>query len=155
MIQLIQSFAQGHNHGLSDIFFPHYIEELSKGTAKPFMLDALSQHKAWQIRYMVGGESRTPADALTKLAGDENRFVRCAVAANDYTPQEILRALSKDKEEIVRFAVAAYYCTPHDVLQTLSKDKSRYVQLAASYKIEIIESNRRAVSLSLTQALHA
>ena len=57
-----------------------------------------------RYRYIIAGNPNTPLRVLTKLAEDEDRFVRRRVAENSNVPQALLLQLARDSEPEVKVA---------------------------------------------------
>ncbi len=136
------SRAMGSVSGKSvlDIMFPNFLEEVIRGTATPYMLCVMAEHKSWEKRYASASSEKTPPEVLARLAKDKIVYVRCAAAANEYTPPRVLVEALKDKEEIVRCAAVANLSTPLDVLcRTMVQDPSWRVRAAASYQMKSVQ----------------
>lgn len=74
-----------------------------------FILNWLSYHGDWEVRYWVADNPNTLPKTLERLSYDEKSGVRSEVARNPNTSQEILDRLSYDKNCYVRLGVT---CNP-------------------------------------------
>ena len=80
----------------------------------------------------VAENEETPAEVLTLLAKDEDRWVRRAVAENEQAPAEALALLAKDQSWHVRREVGRRSDTPAEVLTLLAKDPDEEVRSAVA-----------------------
>ena len=81
------------------------------------------------VRQEAASDPTTPANALLKLANDEDEEVRCAAAGNPNAPAEALLRLADDEDRYVKWAVAGNLNTPTEALLKLAHDKYKDVRL--------------------------
>lgn len=72
-------------------------------------------NKDWRVRYAEANSPDASAEALRRLAKDEDRDVRRAVAGNWSAPAEALEKLARDEDRDVCRAVAVNPNTPEHV----------------------------------------
>lgn len=83
------------------------------------------KYLAFEAKLDQAQNSNTPLDVLTKLANDEDKDVRKAVANNPKTPPDILTKLASDENPEIRRTVATNQNTPLQTLNKLAGDKVR------------------------------
>lgn len=98
-------------------------------------LDRLAHDDDENVRFAVAENPRTDSGTLHFLANDEDRYVKSAVAANKNTDNSDLKLLATDMHPNVRFSVAKNLKTPKDVLELLANDRFDVVREKANHRL--------------------
>lgn len=107
---------------------------VSKQPMAPPLLQALTNHPDYMVRWSVVLNPTVTAALLATLAGDSVDFVRREVARHALTPHEVLHQLSLDSVLGVRYAVAANPHTRWNTLERMVHSKSlRIVRAIANH----------------------
>lgn len=108
--------------------------------ANPEIIQKFLADTSWVVRYgmVIYSSDLLESSAWEKLAQDEERMVRYALATSKATPANILSILAKDREYDVRLAVTENCNTHAHDLMYLQNDKNRTVKKAAKAKLKEI-----------------
>ena len=98
----------------------------------PEALSRLAHDEDPYVRQKVAQNAHTSPDTLHRLAHDEDGDVRWEVAANAHTSPDTLDHLAHDKDRTVRLKVAGNAHTSPDTLERLARDEDRTVRLEAA-----------------------
>ena len=85
------------------------------------MSEARYRNKSNNFGWLEAQDKSTPAEALEMLAGDDDYFVRKAVAQNASAPPEALEKLAGDDAQWIRRAVAHHPSAPEELIYLLRK----------------------------------
>ena len=122
------------------------------------LLVELSKVEDMGSRWAVAKNPHTPAEVLTKLAGDEVNLVRALVATNPNTPAAVLQSLFGD-EKIVRDGLSGNPATPPKLLKILADDSDRMVRMRIaenpSAPIELLEKLMNDTDENVAKAARA
>ncbi len=111
---------------------------------------------ATQRKKSEAAKSRTAQPRLLEgLSKDDDKSVRCNVAANALTPLPALRSLAQDRYWPVRMAVARNPRTPPELVDALVRDDDHMVRGAAMVRVRVIMSHLLGVSTSNAEACNA
>ena len=91
--------------------------------AGPHLLSQLARSRRWEPRLLAARHPAAPVSVLETLAGDDDIYVRAAVAGALSTPAPTLRQLAADEVLDVRMRVAWNPSTPEDALKVLLGDR--------------------------------
>ncbi|MCS6286502.1 MAG: HEAT repeat domain-containing protein [Nitrospira sp.] len=100
---------------------------VSEQPMAPPLLQALTNHPDYMVRWSVVLNPTVPASLLATLAGDSVEFIRREVARHALTPPEVLHQLSQDPVLGVRYAVAANPHTGWNTLKGMVYSKSQRI----------------------------
>ncbi len=102
--------------------------KLARNSTDPEILTKLADDEDYFVRGYVAGNKNTPPEISAKLADDEDDYVRAWVAGSWNTPPEILAKLADDEAKGVRENVAKNSKTPSEALVKLADDEDKYIR---------------------------